>query len=220
MNTQYKNKELELRDNELVARIVNKNESELLQKAYSLRHEIFAKQLQWIKLNEDGLDRDSYDDYATTFVVYSEDFKILGTVRIIEDDEIFMMERDFRDCVHHEEIKKEGHSIEISRLALSPEIKCKYTKKRVISMLYGLVYRWCVQHGVYSMYFVTTTKYIKSLKKNYFLKVELLGEEHFTDTGVGYFASKVDLKNSFRFFKIISKVPIFRSFIPPAFKWI
>lgn len=218
--TQYKNKELELHDKELTARVINKDETGFLEKVFSLRHEVFAKQLQWINLTEDELDRDHYDDYAIIIAVYSEDHRILGTVRIIQNNKTFMMECDFKHCILGGEFKKDDHSIEISRLAVSPEIKCREIRKRVISLLYGLIYRWCVLRGAHSMYFVTTTKYIESLKKNYFLKIDLLGREHFTDTGVGYFAAKVDLKNSFRFFQIISKLPIFRSLIPPAFKWI
>lgn len=212
---------LELHDSGLTAKIITIKEHNLLEQSFRLRHDIFVKRLQWVDPTCGDQEKDSYDNHAIIMVVYSDDNnKVLGTVRLIQSSDVFMLEHDFLHCVFGNIFKKRKNSVEISRLAVSPEVVDPKLKKRVLFLLYTLIYKFCVSRDIHFAYIVTTTRLMESLRTKYHLKINLLGDEYFTDTKVGYYAAEIDLQDSFRVIQKITKLPFFKYLKPHILKWI
>lgn len=205
-----------IQDQNLTARIVEKTEVDLLGKIFRLRHDVFVDGLQWVESNVNHLDSDSYDKTAIIFVVLSND-EVLGTARIVKD-EMFMIENEFKNSIEGV-FTKEEKSAEVSRLATLPTLN-KEERRKVVVLLYSLIYRWSLSNKIENLYAVTTTKFANYLIKKFHLKIEFLGPELYTSDDVGYHAIIIHLKKSFPIIKKIIRIPLISYFVPKIFKWI
>ena len=63
-----------------------------LEKAYRLRHKVFAETLRWVSPTEDGQEMDMYDLWGTTIGLVSHDETLLGLARLLPASGEFMLE--------------------------------------------------------------------------------------------------------------------------------
>ena len=173
--------------------------------AYHLRHQVFAEKLKWVPRNDKELDIDEYDPEALILGVF-EDGHIVGTLRVISSEHLFMIEKDFKYLLKSRSIIKSQDTVEISRLGVDPNIKSKQEKKKIVFLLYYLLYLWIVENHVRYLYLVSTHKLIESLKTDRHFPIETFGESGLTHDNTSYQAAFIDmeklmsLKNRIKFF--------------------
>lgn len=180
---------------------------------YALRYKIFHKQLDWIPENDIHLDFDEYDAHSHNICI-TDGLNILATARVTPPDSPFMIESDFAYLFEDGEQKKflndlknnKNSSIEISRLALSPDIDDKKRKKLVAISLYRQIYRYCTQHNIQYIYFVSTEKYLNFLAKKFGISIKKISATHKTGRGFDYYAGVINtdfLKNPIQKIKFL-----------------
>ena len=140
-----------------------------VEQSYRLRHEVFAKELGWVPLREDGLEVDAYDDHAEHFGVFS-DFQLLSYLRVVRSGQMYMLEKEFSCLVSPDhEIRKDSETCEISRLCVHPY----HRGAKVLTdiglvgpslFLYRETYWWCREQGVRHLYLVVENRVFRLLK--------------------------------------------------------
>lgn len=198
---------LKIRKGELIGTIVSKNDHLLLNDIYKLRHDVFVKKLKWVDVEHHEHEIDQYDKVAVQFAVVIN-HKVVGTLRAISGDNKFMLDEEFKHLVLDIPIKKNS-SIEVSRLAIDPEIKDKKLKRKVAVLLYELARRWAKNQNVRYIYLVSLDKIINSLNKRYGNVVRMFEKNYFTSDGHSYRAAVIDTKDLNKF---IVKIMLFVAF--------
>jgi N-acyl-L-homoserine lactone synthetase len=58
-----------------------------LQSCYRMRYQVYCEEKHWLSKNRfpDGMETDEYDDKAVNLIAYNEDFKSVGTLRILQE---------------------------------------------------------------------------------------------------------------------------------------
>lgn len=152
-------------EEELCIREIEKEKDHL--KAFQLRHEVYCKMLRWVDVSPDGLEIDRYDFFSTSLGVFEPGGGLLGVIRIIPSDSLFMLEKDFLTLVspdHH--IRKECDTAEITRLTTLIPLHLTVTKQHRVSMLlYKGVYHWSLLNGVRYLYFVIEKRFFRVLNR-------------------------------------------------------
>ena len=180
-------KNIEINENDYIVR--NLAEAGDLQKAYQLRHLIFAEELGWVLKTESGLEQDDYDKNAVAFGVFDKMNNLSAYMRLIMAGKPFMMENEFSFLVspeHH--IRKGMDTAEVSRLCVAPG-----ARNDTISGNFGLhstsifllkgVYQWCLQNHVNCLYAVTEEKIYRLYRAKGF-PFKLIGEPRQMPDGV------------------------------------
>jgi len=136
-------------------------------KAYRLRHSVYCDFLHWVEPSPDGLEIDRYDVFSTTLGVLTKAGDLLGVIRIIQSDHLFMMEKEFRNLVSSDHrIRKECDTAEITRLTTLVPLHLTVTNQRRVSLLlYKGVYHWSLLNGVRYLYFVVEERFFRVLKR-------------------------------------------------------
>jgi len=149
--------------------------------AYHLRHRIFAQELGWVPKSENGLETDSYDDYAIPFGVFDGDNRMLAYIRLILAGDPFMIEKDFKLLVSSEHIiRHEFDTGETSRICVAPEarpgmVSGNFGIHRISMFLYKSVYHWCLKNSIRYIYTVVEHKVWRLLRAAGF-PCKLIGE--------------------------------------------
>lgn len=137
--------------------------------AYRLRHEVFAKELRWVPLGDDGLEHDVYDAQAKHFGVF-RDRKLLSYLRLVSPEHRYMLEKEFRALVSPDhDIRKAPDTREVSRLCVSfdergTKVRTSIGSIGVSMLLYRQVYQWCIPNKVRYLYLVVEYKVLRLLK--------------------------------------------------------
>ena len=152
-------------EDDLCIRVIEEKEDHL--KAYRLRHKVYCDILRWVDSSPDELEIDRYDFFSTSLGVFEPGGNLLGVIRIIPSDSLFMLEKDFVSLVfpdHH--IRKECDTAEITRLTTLVPLNLTVTKQQRISMLlYKGVYHWSLLNGVRYLYFVVEKRFLRVLNR-------------------------------------------------------
>lgn len=136
-----------------------------LNASYRLRHQVFADRLEWVAKSEDGLEVDAYDAFATSVGLFDDDQKLRGIFRMVSPPYPFMIEREFRPCLHSNcEIRKERDTVEITRLAIDPMLMDKGLSIRLMQVLFKGVYQWSMQNEVRYLYMVIEKRFLRVLR--------------------------------------------------------
>ncbi|MFW5853064.1 MAG: acyl-homoserine-lactone synthase [Patescibacteria group bacterium] len=198
-------KSIQLRDGDLFCSDIKANDIDNLNKVFQLRHEIFVKNLKWVKNNDDKLESDKYDKNSIIFAVFLNK-EILGTVRVILPTEKFMLEDDFHYLLDENHTIIKNKAIEISRLGVKSEIKDNpKLKKRVVMLLYKTLYKWASENDIRYFYFVSTEKFLNSLDSRFSIPIHLFKKIASAPNCPKYRAALIDLKESE---KIVQKFKI------------
>ncbi len=164
--------------------------------AYRLRHEVFAKELRWVPLCDDGLEHDVYDAHAKHFGVF-RDRKMLSYLRLVSPEHRYMLEKEFRALVSPDhDIRKASDTREVSRLCVSSDergtkVRTSIGTIGVSMLLYRQVYQWCIPNKVRYLYLVVEYKVLRLLKMFGFPCV-LVGEPTRMPDGVTAAAAIMD----------------------------
>jgi acyl homoserine lactone synthase len=168
-----------IREGELVVKNLITEEEKI--QAYHLRHRIFAQELEWVPQSENGLETDSYDDYAIPFGVFDTDNRMLAHIRLILAGYPFMIEKDFKLLVSSEHvIRHEGDTGETSRICVAPEarpgmVSGNFGIHRISMFLYKGVYHWSLRNNIRYIYTVVEHKVWRLLRTAGF-PCKLIGE--------------------------------------------
>jgi len=154
---------IEFREDRLLVKTLSDEQD--LSASYHLRHQVFAERLQWVAKSKDGLEVDVYDAFATSVGLFDDDRKLRGVFRMVRPPYPFMIEREFRPCLHANcEIRKEHDTAEITRLALDPTLTEKGLSSRFMLTLIKGVYQWSRQNEVPYMYMVVEKRFLRVLR--------------------------------------------------------
>ena len=60
-----------------------------LERAFRLRYEVYCEEKKWLKKEDypDGIENDEYDDKAVHLVAFDEDFRLVGNIRILRQED-------------------------------------------------------------------------------------------------------------------------------------
>src|SRR3989344_6648711 len=165
---------------------------------YKLRYSVFVEKLKWIPPNDSGLEKDEYDkDAQIIYVVNKNTLQVIGTVRILDSHNIFMMEKDFKFLINKKtKYLRTDFSAEISRLAI--ENISKKDHMGVIRIIFKFVEEWARNNHKNLLYLVTTDGYAKKLSLGYSLILEKISDSSYTDDGIPYSAYCLDIGKSLR----------------------
>jgi acyl homoserine lactone synthase len=126
---------------------------------------VFADQLQWVAKNDEGLEIDAYDAFATSVGLFDDERKLRGVFRMVSPPYPFMLESEFRACLLPNcEIRKERDTVEITRLALDPTLTDKGLSIRLMQVLFKGVYQWSMQNEVRYLYMVVEKRFLRVLR--------------------------------------------------------
>jgi N-acyl amino acid synthase of PEP-CTERM/exosortase system len=152
-----------------------------MEKAYSLRHLVFAEELRWAPTDPSGLEVDKYDSISDHFGVFAGE-ELLAYLRLIRSDNRFMLENEFIELVSNDHtIRKYRDTSEISRLCLARRARDYKTMSTdfgtydITMLLYKCVYRWCKENKVRYLYFVVAQQVFRLLNARGF-PCDLVGE--------------------------------------------
>lgn len=136
-------------------------------KAYHLRHKVYCDILRWVETSPDELEIDRYDFFSTSIGVFEPGGDLLGMIRIIPSDSLFMLEKEFLPLVSADHrIRKECDTAEITRLTtLVPHHLTGTLQHRVSMLLYKGVYHWSLLNGVRYLYFVVEARFLRVLNR-------------------------------------------------------
>mgnify|MGYP001566633953 CR=1 FL=1 len=133
--------------------------------SYHLRHQVFADRLQWVAKSNDELEVDAYDAFATSVGLFDGEQKLRGVFRMVRSPYPFMIEKEFRPCLHADcEIRKEHDTAEITRFAVDPTLTEKGLSSRLMLILIKGVYQWSRQNDVPYMYMVVEKRFLRVLR--------------------------------------------------------
>lgn len=183
-------------ESNFVARTMNKED---MQKAYSLRHHVFAEELRWVPTDPSGLEVDNYDSNSVHFGVFVGE-ELLAYLRLVTSTNRFMIEEEFIGLVSDDHaIRKYRDTSEISRLCLSQRgrdyksISTDFGAYDITMLLYKCVYGWCKEIKVRYLYFVVAKQVFRLLNARGF-PCDLVGEPKNMPDGVIAAAAILDWK--------------------------
>ncbi len=136
-----------------------------LTKAYQLRHRVFAERLGWVPQTAQRQETDMYDAWGVTLGLFGGEGTLLGAARLLPGSGVFMLENEFRSLLPaHHVIRKESDTAEITRLAVSPEIKDRNFATRVMLGVLKGAYQWAVRNNIRYYYLETEPRFLVSLR--------------------------------------------------------
>lgn len=157
------NKRIEFLEEGLSVRTLSSEEE--LKASYRLRHQVFAKRLQWVPTSEDGIEVDSYDAFATSVGLFDGGNRLRGVFRMVTPPYPFMLESEFRACLLSNcEIRKTPDTAEITRLAIDPTLNDKGLSIRLMQVLFKGVYQWSMNNEVRYLYMVVEKRFLRVLR--------------------------------------------------------
>ncbi|MCL4873067.1 GNAT family N-acetyltransferase [bacterium] len=132
--------------------------------ALKLRHEVFARELKWVRCSQDGMETDEYDRFAECIGVFRMDMSILGHARLITHPYPFMVEKEFACMMPAEgEFRKRPDMAEITRLCVKKEEREK-NASLISRLIYKAIYNWSALRGVRRMVMVVDKRYYRLLR--------------------------------------------------------
>lgn len=141
-----------------------KGEADMIQ-AYRLRHRVFAERLQWVARNQNELEYDTYDTFATSVGLFDGGGELRGVFRMVNSSFPFMLESEFRACLLPTcEIRKAPDAAEITRLAVDPTLTDKGLSNRLMQVLFKGVYQWSMHNDVRYLYMVVEKRFLRALR--------------------------------------------------------
>lgn len=134
-----------------------------MEAALRLRHEVFRDELRWVAPSPDGLDRDSYDDFASSIGVFDAAAgDLVGHVRLIAAPLPYMIENEFSCLLPAGGFTKMRGMSESTRICVRKDRRRDTVGSLSLAhLLYKAIYRWSVEND--SRYLVTI------IEERYFL---------------------------------------------------
>ena len=128
---------------EIAMKIVYVDNSELAEKMFRFRYDMYVQNLQWFKREDypEGVVRDNFDDCSHNYVAINNQGGIEGSIRVTPDSpKGFMLER----CHSLNGLRKGRHLAEFCRFVVSQRHYGRYLGPLLMKAGYQCV----VQHGI------------------------------------------------------------------------
>lgn len=150
----------------LVKTLLTKEE---LEASFRLRHEVFCNELKWVPPMPNGMERDSYDNFAESVGVFDKDMNLIGNVRLISAPDRFMLEKEFSCLLPKDKhFKKLPGMVESTRICLKADVRnTEYQSMNLVYLIYKGMYHWSLQRKL--RYLVTV------IERRYYLLVKRQG---------------------------------------------
>ncbi len=141
------------------------------EEAYRLRYQVFTEELRWVPCNQEGMEIDDYDSNCVLLGLFAND-QLIACLRILLPFQKFMLEKEFKEILGGQEIKKTLKTVEVTRFCVAKEVRksqviTEYGNFPVIMALEKAFYNWCRFNGMDDVYMVVS--------KNFFRLLNLLG---------------------------------------------
>jgi acyl homoserine lactone synthase len=108
------------------------------------RHAQFVNRHRWdLTLQEDGLEKDEFDDDATKYCIFAEASAHLASIRLRGESDGSMVERHFSSLWHRTH-RRLRHSHEVTRFCTAPRLSARERRKAVAWVLLELC-RHCIR---------------------------------------------------------------------------
>jgi N-acyl-L-homoserine lactone synthetase len=126
-------------------------ETELeLQNCYRMRYQVYCKEKHWLSAGNysNNMETDEYDDKAINIIAYNEEFKPVGTMRILK-------EKEFNKLPFYDHPGFKGKRLnlpnlaELSRFIVTAEKDRYYILKGLIRMIYQTSKKQGIDHWVF-----------------------------------------------------------------------
>jgi N-acyl-L-homoserine lactone synthetase len=141
-----------------------------------LRHDVFARELQWVPQSPDGLEVDVYDAFSEYMGVFDEIHRIVGLARLIISPNPFMVDKEFACLMPGGRAAIKGADMaEITRLCVKKEDRPGSMGGNVSALLYKGIYQWSLSKGIRHLVMVVDKRYFRLLRLCGF-PVKALGE--------------------------------------------
>ncbi|BCA55733.1 protein of unknown function, putative N-acyl-L-homoserine lactone synthetase [Nitrospira sp. KM1] len=153
---------IEFMEDELLVKTLTDEDE--LKASFHLRHQVFAERLKWVGCNQDRLEIDTYDSFATSVGLF-DGAQLRGVFRMVAPPYPFMLESEFRSCLAPgSEIRRERDTVEITRLAIDPTLSDRGLSIRFMQVLFKGVYQWSIQNDVRFLYMVVEKRFLRVLR--------------------------------------------------------
>jgi N-acyl-L-homoserine lactone synthetase len=155
-------KDIAFREEDYVVRTLHGPE---LDQSYRLRHRVFAETLRWVLPSSDGKEIDLYDVWGTTIGLVRADGMVVGMARLLPSSGPFMLEHDLAALLPPgHRVRKTSDTAEITRLAVTPEIRDKGLSARIMLAVLKGVYQWAVENNVRYYYLEVEHRFLRVLR--------------------------------------------------------
>jgi N-acyl amino acid synthase of PEP-CTERM/exosortase system len=139
--------------------------------AYRLRYQVFTEELRWVPCNQKGMEIDDYDSNCVLVGLFAND-QLIACLRILLPFQKFMLEKEFKEILGEQEVKKTLKTVEVTRFCVAKDVRksqiiTEYGNFPVIMALEKAFYNWCRCNGIDDVYMVVS--------KNFFRLLNLLG---------------------------------------------
>jgi N-acyl-L-homoserine lactone synthetase len=153
-----------------VARLLRADETSALEEAYRLRAAVFARELGWVPLPRDGIERDRCDDAAlhvAAFALADARPHLAGYARVLLPAQAFMLEREFTALLAGQLLHPSAsRAFEVSRFVVHPAYRGRLdaSRRSVADHLGRTIARWALAHHRTEFYAICEERHIRALR--------------------------------------------------------
>ena len=144
-------------------------DSNTLNKMYCFRHKVFYERLGWDVGNENGMERDFYDELNPIYMLaQNHRYEIEACTRLLPTTGPYMLKDTFPQLLCGEEAPQDPIIWELSRFAVLPCNSSKYTQAVLNSLTYDMLktfYDFGQQQGIQRYILVTSAALERLLKR-------------------------------------------------------
>ena len=173
----------ELREHNLLACVIGRNENDRIRAFQALRHGYFVRERKWVTENAErpGEEADRYDGHCLHLGVFREE-RLLAYLRMLPwiPEVGFMLDHEFKALLSEQDrisLPREG-SAEVSRLVVSGEngfFAGPQEKRQALELLFKLLYRLSLARGYRRLYVEVETGWLAAFRRTFRLPFEPIG---------------------------------------------
>jgi N-acyl-L-homoserine lactone synthetase len=171
---------VELRNEGFLARNLDPDHSDDLDRIHQFRHRVFSQELGWVA---GPRETDEYDQHSVHFAAFSPAGDVVACSRFILPSGTFMLETEFTDLVEPGyQVRKEADTVEASRFAVSADLRRTKEGFAVTELLCSTMCLWARRNAIRYCYLVLDNNYVDFLQR--FFPVSVIGPTKVYDSGL------------------------------------
>jgi len=185
---------------------------DILNKMFRFRHKVFYERLGWEVGNENGMERDFYDEMDPVYIVArNHDEEIEACWRLLPTTGPYMLKDTFPQLLCGDAAPQDPNIWELSRFAVLPSDSTEHTQAILNSLTFDMirsVYDFAQQHNI-QRYITVTSAALERLLKRTGLPIYRFGGHKPLRVGkIMTVACWVDINEQFRQVVYINHTPI------------
>ena len=144
-------------------RFLNAGTQADLEKAWSLRYQVYCVELGYEPVNQSGYEREIYDECAAHFLAMDEDNRLVGTLRVVpENPEGFPMDSDY-PLTEYAKTNGISGAVEVGRFVIHRDVVPEERSSVAFGLFKGLV-DYCNKTGINDIFATTQLKVVEKFK--------------------------------------------------------